>query len=112
MFLWRSQVLVMRSSQEIKFFKYEFDEEDEKFVWEDMTSIQSRGFLNGNIRNPQFQIIEDEFILFYKFDLETLEPIRTNVMVNFLDCTMARFGNLGKYAVTYKSNEPDFFMFS
>ena len=36
-----------------------------------------------------------------------------NVMVNFLDCTMARFGQTeSKYAVTYKANEPDFFLFS
>ena len=52
MFLWRSSVLVTRSSQEIKFFKYEEDEENETYYWEMYHAIESRGFLNGNMRDP------------------------------------------------------------
>ena len=45
-------------------------------------------------------------------DPETCDPKRVNVMINFLDCSMARFCEDSTYAVTYKKNEPNFFMFS
>lgn len=41
-------------------------------------------------------------------DPDTDEPILSNVMNNFMDCSIMMFGSIGKYAITYKSGTSSF----
>ena len=53
-------------------------------------------------------VIEDDFIFFYEINKETLIPTVKNVMKNFMQCGMIRFGEKNIYCVTYKLNQPNF----
>ena len=39
-------------------------------------------------------------------------PEKTSVMINFVQCSMAIFGDKGKYCITCKQGLPDFHLFS
>ena len=62
-------------------------------------------FIKGNKR---IQIVTDDKIYFYIIDMETYEAVMENVMNNFMNCSIMMFGALGKYGITYKTNEGNF----
>ena len=43
---------------------------------------------------------------------ETFEPTLENVMYNNMDCSVMMFGAKVRFGVTYKSNQPDFTIYS
>ena len=105
MFLVFEKALIVRSSNSMIFFKK--DEKLEK--WVQYHKIDNmRGnifFIRGNWR---IQIVTDEKIYFYCINQETLMPEIENVMNNFMNCSIMMFGALGKYGITYKTNEGNF----
>jgi len=109
MIFWRNKVLIVKSSSIIQFFKRETDEEDQCDKWTAYHSFESKGFVSGSKRSPKFQIIEEDYIRFYEIDLNDNKPKSVNVMLNFIQCGMIIFGEAGKYAISYKEDQPDLF---
>ena len=54
----------------------------------------------------------EKIIFFYRLNLETFMPELDNAMYNFMACNQMMVGGLEKYAITYKSNESSFSIFS
>jgi hypothetical protein len=108
MFLINETALVCRSSSLILFFKLELDEFTGSKDWFLYETLQFGGnifFIRGNWR---IQIVTDEKIYFYCINQETFMPEIENVMNNFMNCSIMMFGALGKYGITYKTNEGNF----
>ena len=74
------EVLVVRSSESILFFKQERDSLTNTFHWDEYHSIKVRAFIyyiKGNIR---IQVTTDDLVYFYIIDKETFMPHLENVM--------------------------------
>ena len=91
MMIWKDKVIIVRSSQQIFFFKRDFDEENECDMWQNYHTVDSSGFVSGNKKFNRFQLIEDKFIYFYEIDEEDFTPKLLNTMVNFMECGMMIF---------------------
>ena len=59
-------------------------------------------------KNKHIQITTTDTVEFYEFNLETGEPYLTNVVNNFMECSMMMYGVGGKYCVTFKSGQREF----
>ena len=112
LFIWKDKVLIARSSQQILFFKYDFDEEMEVNRWINYHSFESRGFISGNKRHNMFQVIEDQYIYFYEINEADLIPRRVNCMLNFMKCGMMSFGEAQRYCIAYKTGQENFTLYS
>ena len=66
--MWKSQVLITRSSNVIKFFKQEHSETQDRKIWTEYHEIKSTGFVSTNRHTNMFQVIEDKHIYFYTID--------------------------------------------
>jgi hypothetical protein len=109
MFLLYDTALIARSSNSILFFKVD----EETKLWKQYHKIDKiRGnifFIRGNVR---FQIIGDDKIYFYIVDQETLMPELENVMNNFMNCSMMMIGRFVRFAITYKTNQTGFTIYT
>jgi len=103
-----NKALVARSSQDIVFFKFVFDDQEQKKKWKQYFCLHHRGFLSFNKGNIRIQITTDDRIYFYLMDKETLEPKLENVMFNYLACTQMLFGKKVKYSVTFSAGQRAF----
>ena len=68
MFMYGESILVVRSSQEILFFEYRYDDWAEESEWVQYHKRDSVGFITGSKRKPEFTVIEDNFIYYYELD--------------------------------------------
>ena len=81
-----------------------YDDAELRVCWKQYYEFESKGFVSGSKRMPQFQIIEEKLIYFFEINPETLIPKKTNVMINFLECSTALFGDKGIFCITFKQN--------
>jgi hypothetical protein len=102
--IYRGEVLIVRSSHRILFFKLEKNEDTEKDEWQCYHSFESQGRLSGNRSCNQFQIIQDDYIRFYEIQDEDYKPQLVNVMMNFLSCGMMVYGEQDTFCITFKMN--------
>ena len=104
MVLFQGEVLIVRSSSRVLFFKQEFDKTSGETSWTKYHEIRVRGliyFIKGNIR---IQVTTDELIYFYIINKETLMPELENCMYNYMGCNQMMFGRRVKYGISYKTN--------
>ena len=84
MYLIDETALMARSSDQILFFKLQYDEVTKETNWINYHTIHNSGqifFIKGNQR---FQITTNDEIHFYIVDFATYEPTLENVMRNFM----------------------------
>lgn len=105
------EVLIVRSSHKILFFKLEENKDTEKDEWQCYHSFDSQGRLSGNRCCSMFQIIQDDYILFYEIQNEDFIPKLENVMMNFLGCGMMIYGEEQTFCITFKMNQANFFIY-
>ena len=98
-----NKCLVARSSSDIVFFKFIWNEMEQKKKWTLFHTLHHRGFLSFNKGNIRIQITTDNSIYFYLMCKETLMPKLENVMFNYMNCTQMLFGKKVKYGVTYST---------
>ena len=104
----KNKILVARSSQNILFFRQEWDEDEELKLWNQYHCIRSRGFISSERKSKYFQVIEDEYIKFYKFeDEKNFHPVLQNVMYNFTQSSMLLFSEDQKFCISFKTNQQD-----
>ena len=104
MYLIYNDIMAIRSSVSILFFKIVKDQFTHIRTWEKYFQIDVRGlmfYMEGNIR---FQVTCDDKIYFYKVDRKTLEIKLENVMNNYMRCNQMLFGRLVRYCITYKTS--------
>lgn len=109
--IYRGEVLIVRSSHRILFFKLEKNEDTEKDEWQCYHSFESQGRLSGNRSCNQFQIIQDDYIRFYEIQDEDYKPQLVNVMMNFLSCGMMVYGEEDTFCITFKMNQANFYIY-
>ena len=102
MLLYKNEVLIVRSSHKIYFFKQERDDDDQE-TWKVYSELQEQGRLSGNKTCNQFQIVQDDYINFYEID-DDGQPKLLNVMLNFLECGMMIYGEEQIFCITFKMN--------
>lgn len=109
MYLIFDEAVVTRSSNFILFFRINKD----TGLWEEYHRINKmRGqiyFIRGNVR---IQVITDEKIYFFMINKETLMPTLENVMNNFMNCSMMMIGKFVRFAITYKTNQQGFIIYT
>ena len=104
MVLFQGEVLIVRSSSRVLFFKQYTDKTTGETTWTKYYEIRVRGFIyfiKGNIR---IQVTTDELIYFYIINKETLMPELENCMYNYMGCNQMMFGRRVKYGISYKTN--------
>lgn len=108
MYLVYNSALITRSSNEVLFFKIEWNDVDLRREWIHYNTIAVRGFIYYIKGNVRIQVTTDEKIFFYSINEETLEPALQNVMYNYMGCSTMMFGSKVKYGITYKTNQKGF----
>ena len=104
MIMFASECLIVRSSDNIFFFKQMVDVMTKVESWKLFHTIKCRGFIfyiKGNIR---IQITTDQLVYFYIINKETFMPELENVMYNYMGCSQMMFGSKVRYGITYKTN--------
>ena len=104
MIMFAGECLIVRSSDNIFFFKQMVDVMTKVEIWKLFHTIKCRGFIfyiKGNIR---IQITTDQLVYFYIINKETFMPELENVMYNYMGCSQMMFGSKVRYGITYKTN--------
>lgn len=76
--------------------------------WYNFKTIARNGRVFFMKRNKHIQITTTDQVEFYEFNEATCEPYLTNVVNNFMECSVMMYGGGGKYCVTYKSAQKEF----
>jgi len=76
--------LIVSSSDQILFFKLQYDEVTKETNWINYNTIHTSGALFFIKGNQRFQITTNDEIYFYLVDFTTYEPTLENVMRNFM----------------------------
>lgn len=109
MYMIYDKALIVRSSNEIVFFRQERDPLDINLkYWKLYKTLDHRGNIYSVKGNTTIQITTTRFIYFYDIDKETLEPKILHVMYNFMDCSQIMFGSRSIYSITYKTGQEGF----
>lgn len=108
MYMYRNKILIVRSSKEVLFFKLRHDKYEEVLKWERYYTLPCSGRIFFMRKNEHIQITTAEKIHFYVIDAETSEPQLSNIMNNYMDCSVMMYGVRGKYGITFKTNERSF----
>ena len=72
-------------------------------------NLQGRLYMKSN--DDFIQITTSSKIYFYALSDNSGIPELSNVMSNFMDCSIMMYGIRGKYCITYKTNEKAFVIY-
>lgn len=105
-----NQVLVVRSSRRILFFKIEENKQNDGdslyqcIFWRLYHSVDLKGFVfySKSRQNARIQVTTDRLIYFYKLNADTLEPVLENCMYNNMGCSQLMFAPARNFCLTYK----------